>query len=181
MSTTHTPSAGTYAIDSTHTDVGFVVKHMMFAKVRGSFTGVTGTVDVQEDPTRSRVDVTIDAATFDSGNADRDTHVRSADFLDVENHPTITFRSESITQAGDHWKVTGPLTIKGVAQPVTLGLSYLGSGKDPWGNTKAGFSASTKIDREDFGITWNQAIEAGGVLVSKKVDIELDVQIAPVA
>ncbi len=171
-----TPEPGTYTIDPTHSEVSFVVRHMGFSKVRGGFTGVDGHIVVAEDPTASKVAAAVDAATFSSGAEDRDNHVRSADFLDVENHPQLTFASTSITPSGSDWSLTGDLTIAGTTQPVVFDLQYLGSGVDPWGGTRVGYSATTKINREDFGLTWNAVIEGGGVLVGKEVTIELDVQ-----
>lgn len=171
----------TWQIDPAHTAVEFAVKHMMFTTVRGRFKDVKGTIEADEqNPGRSRVNVEIAAASIDTGVADRDAHLRSADFLDVENHPTITFRSKRIEGAtkneGDHFKVVGDLTIRGKAIEVTLDSTYLGSGKDPWGNIKGGFEASTKIDRRQWGLTWNQALETGGILVANEIRIELQVQ-----
>ncbi len=172
------PETGTWAVDPAHTVVGFSARHLMAAKVRGSFTTFSGTIDVAEQPGDSSVEVTIDAASIDTGVADRDDHLRSADFLDVENHPTIEFRSTAVRERGDGYQVDGELTIRGIAKPVTLDLAYLGLVTDPWGNDKALFSASTEIDREQWGLTWNQALEAGGWLVGKKVKIEIEAQAA---
>ena len=171
----------TWQIDPTHSAVGFAVKHMMFTTVRGRFKDVKGTIEIDEQhPERSIVYVEIDAASIDTGVADRDAHLRSADFFDVENHPTITFRSRSIEGAtgndGDAFKVIGDLTIRGKSVEVTLDSAWLGSGKDPWGNTKGGAEANTKIDRRDWGLTWNQALETGGILVANDIRIEIQVQ-----
>lgn len=178
MTTTATlPKAGTWTIDASHSTVGFVAKHLVVSKVRGSFKSFSGTVTVAEPVEQSLVDVSIEAASISTGDEQRDGHVVSDDFLSVETFPAITFRSTSITGEGGDWKVTGELTIRDVTRPVTLDVDYLGVYTDPWGNEKAAFSASTEIDREAFGITWNQALETGGVLVGKTVKIELDVQL----
>ncbi|MDH3308662.1 MAG: YceI family protein [Acidimicrobiia bacterium] len=171
-----TPTPGTYSIDPTHTEVSFVVRHMGLSKVRGGFTGVSGTIEVAENPTDSKVDVTIDAATFDSGAPDRDTHVKSPDFLDVETHPSLTFASKNIAASTNGWSLAGDLSIAGVTKPVVLDMEFTGMGVDPWGGTRAAYSAVTKINREDWGLTWNALLEGGGVLVGKEVTIELDVQ-----
>ena len=176
-------TTNTWQIDPTHSAVEFSVKHMMFTTVRGRFRDVTGTITVDEqNPDRSNVEVEIAAASIDTGVADRDAHLRSADFLDVENHPTITFRSKRVEGAmkkeGDQYKVVGDLTIRGKKIEVTLGSTYLGTGKDPWGNIKGAAEASAKIDRREWGLTWNQALETGGILVSN--DIKIDVQVQAV-
>ena len=171
----------TWQIDAAHSAVEFAVKHMMFTTVRGRFKDVKGTIEVDEqNPDRSAVNVEIAAASIDTGVADRDAHLRSADFLDVENHPTITFRSKRVEGAmkkeGDRFKVVGDLTIRGKAMEVTLDSVYLGTGKDPWGNLKGGAEATTKLDRRDWGLMWNQALETGGILVANEVKIEVQVQ-----
>ena len=171
----------TWEIDAAHSAVEFAVKHMMFTTVRGRFKDVKGTIEVDEqNPDRSTVNVEIAAASIDTGVADRDAHLRSADFLDVENHPTITFRSKRIEGAmkkeGDRFKVVGDLSIRGKAIEVTLESTYAGSGKDPWGNIKGAAEASAKIDRRDWGLMWNQALETGGILVANEVRIEVQVQ-----
>ena len=171
----------TWTIDPTHTSVELAVKHMMFTTVRGRFKDVKGTIEVDEqNPDRSVVNVEIAAASIDTGSADRDAHLRSADFLDVENHPTITFRSKRVEGAakkeGDRFKVTGDLTIRGTTMEVTLESVYEGTGKDPWGGTRAGARAETRIDRRDWGLKWNQALETGGILVANEVKIEVELQ-----
>ena len=173
---TTVPEAGSYQIDPTHSSASFEVRHLGLSKVRGGFESFAGTVTVDEDPTASSVVVDLDAATFTTSNDDRDNHVRSAEFLDVENHPTLTYRSTAVRQEADGWKVDGELTVKGVSRPVTLDVEFEGAGQDPWGNGRIAFSASTEIDRGDWGINWNQALETGGVLVGKKVKIIIDVQ-----
>jgi polyisoprenoid-binding protein YceI len=182
MSSTKAPEAGTWAVDSAHTTIGVAARHLMFTKVRGSFKNFTGTILIGAQPGDSSVDVTIDAASIDTGVADRDGHMRSPDFLDVANHPTIEFRSTKVREVGqEHFEVDGSLTIRGVSRPVTLAMTYLGLVADPWGNQKAMFSAATEIDREDWGLTWNAPLEAGGWLVSKSLQVELEVQAAKAA
>lgn len=171
----------TWQIDPTHTAVEFAVKHMMFTTVRGRFKDLTGTIEVDEqNPDRSVVNVEIAAASIDTGVADRDAHLRSADFLDVENHPKLVFRSTRVEGAmkkeGDRFTVTGDLTIRGTTIPVTLDCTYEGTGKDPWGGTRGGARVTTRIDRRDWGLKWNQALETGGILVANEVRIEIEVQ-----
>jgi polyisoprenoid-binding protein YceI len=171
----------TWKLDPTHTAVEFAVKHMMFTTVRGRFKGVSGTIAIDErDPAKSRVDVDIDAASIDTAVADRDTHLRSADFLDVENHPKLSFRSRRVEGAharqGDRFRVVGDLEIRGKAIEVTLDCTFEGVGKDPWGGDRAGFAATTRIDRRDWGLMWNQALETGGILVANEVKIEIEAQ-----
>ncbi len=166
--------AGTWALDPTHSEVGFVARHLMVSKVRGSFTEVGGTVTVKDDVLDSVADVTIKTASVSSGTADRDGHLRSADFFDVETYPEMRFVSTSFT--GD--TLVGDLTIKDVTKPVTLDVDFNGVATDPWGNTKAAFEAEGEIDRTQWGLTWNAALEAGGVLVSEKIKLKLDVQLA---
>ncbi|MDP8969462.1 MAG: YceI family protein [Actinomycetota bacterium] len=170
------PDAGTYEIDPAHSVVEFVVRHLGLAKVRGRFNEFTGTIDVAEDIAQSSVRVTIQAASIDTRDADRDAHLRSADFLDADNHPTLEFRSTRLRQEGGDWLLDGELTVRGVTRPVTLEVEFEGAAKDPWGNTRLGFSADTTINREDFGLTWNQALETGGWLVGKDVKIELSTE-----
>ena len=178
---TAVPSAGIWKIDPAHSNVGFVARHLIVTKVRGMFADVEGEVRIGETPEASTVEVRIDAASIDSGSADRDTHLRSPDFLDVENHPHLTFKSTEVEVTGDRTlKVHGDLTIRDVTRPVVLDVEYEGLIQDPWGNAKAAFSARTEIDREEWGLTWNVALETGGVLVSRNVKIELDVQLGQV-
>jgi polyisoprenoid-binding protein YceI len=167
-----------YTIDSSHSAVSFSVRHMVFAKVRGHFNKWTAELAFDPaDPTKSSVAVEIDAASIDTREAQRDGHLKSPDFFDVEKFPRLTFRSKSVERAGDgHYKVTGALTIRDVSKDVVLDVEETGRGKDPWGNARVGFSAKATINRADFGLKWNQALEAGGVLVGEKVEIELDVQ-----
>ncbi|MFA9446828.1 YceI family protein [Egicoccus sp. AB-alg6-2] len=172
------PTTGTWVIDASHSSVEAIAKHLVVSKVRGRFSRFSGTVVIADQLENSTVDVTIEAASIDTNDEQRDGHLRGEDFLDVDNHPTLTFRSDRVKEAGDHYVVPGELTIRGVTRPVELEVEYLGLIKDPWGNDKAGFTASTTIDREDFGITWNAALETGGVLVGKTLKIEIDLQLA---
>ena len=167
-------TTGTWAIDPTHSEVGFVARHLMVTNVRGSFADVTGTVQVADDLTQSVATVTIATASVTTGTADRDGHLRSSDFFDVETHPQMTFRSTSFD--GD--TLTGDLTIKGVTKPVTLDVDFNGVATDPWGNDKAAFEATGELNRSDWGLTWNASLEKGGVLVSEKIKLVIDVQLA---
>jgi polyisoprenoid-binding protein YceI len=176
MDTITLPQVGTWSIDPTHSRIGFMAKHLMVTKVRGSFKDFSGTITVAEPIEKSSVSVEMAAASIDTGTADRDAHVKSGDFLDVENFPTITFSSTAVRQEGSDFRVDGDLTIVGVTKPVTLDVEFDGEATDPWGNTKAGFTASTTINREEWGLTWNAALESGGVLVSKDIKIEIEAQ-----
>jgi polyisoprenoid-binding protein YceI len=171
------PTAGTFTIDSAHTSVGFIARHLMVSKVRGSFTQVSGEIVVAEDPLASSVTVHIPAASIDTGVADRDNHLRSGDFLNAEKYPELTFRSIGLTQpSGEKFTLNGELTIRDATRQVALDVEFDGVAVSPWGQEVVAFTASTEIDREDFGITWNQALEAGGVVVGKKVKIELSIE-----
>jgi len=171
------PVAGTYQLDKAHTTVEFVARHLMITKVRGRFAEFGGTVHIAEVPEESSVEVTIDAASVDTNQDQRDAHLRSADFLDVEHHPTLAFQSTAVERGeDDHWKVTGDLTVVGVTRPVVLDVVFDGASTTPWGTQAVAFSASTEIDREDWGLTYNQALETGGVVVGKRVRIELNVE-----
>lgn len=167
-----------WTIDPQHSSVGFEVKHMMFSRVRGHFTTLDGTIELAEDGLEhSRVKTVVDAASIDTGQEDRDEHLRSADFFDVERFPTLRFESRSVEPSKDgRFKVTGDLEIRGVTREVQLDVVRLGSGTDPWGNERTGFRGSTTIDRRDFELTWNQALEAGGVLVGNDVRISVEIQ-----
>jgi polyisoprenoid-binding protein YceI len=171
----------TWQIDPAHSSIEFAVKHMMFTTVRGRFKDFKGTITADEQtPDASAVSVEIVASSIDTGAADRDAHLRSADFLDVENHPTITFRSTEVDgaakQEGDKFRVTGDLTIRGTTIPITLEAQYEGTGKDPWGGVRAGSRATGRLDRRDWGLKWNQALETGGILVANEVRVEIEVQ-----
>lgn len=165
-------------IDTTHSSADFTVRHMMVTNVRGSFSNIDGVINFDPaNPATSSVDVTIDVNSINTGVEDRDNHLRSADFFDIATYPSITFKSTNVDITGDDSaKVTGDLTIRDVTKSVVLDVEFLGQGGSPFGDTRAGFEASTKIDREAFGLTWNQALEAGGVLVGKDIKINLDVQ-----
>ena len=165
-------------IDTAHSGINFSIRHMLVSKVRGRFTKYTGRVDLDEtDLTRTQIDVGIDASSIDTGVADRDAHLRSADFFDVETWPELRFRSTRIENvSGERYRVVGELTIRDITREVALDVEYGGRAKDPWGNERVGFLATTSIDRKDFGLKWNQLLEAGGVLVGDRVDIELEVQ-----
>ncbi len=173
---TTVPAAGRYEIDPAHSSASFQVRHLGLSKVRGGFEAFTGTIEIADDVTQSAVEVSLDASSFSTGADDRDNHVKSADFLDVDNHPALTFRSTGVRQDGDDWKVDGELTVKDVTRPVTLDVEFEGAGDDPWGNGRIAFSAATEINRDDWGISWNQTLETGGVLVGKTVKITIDVQ-----
>src|SRR5690242_12351724 len=169
----------TWKIDPVHSVAEFKVKHMMMSNVKGQFTGVAGTLILDEsDVTKSSVDTTVDATTINTREADRDAHLKSADFLDVEKFPTLNFRSKRIVTEGDgELKVEGELTIHGVTRKVVFDVEGpTAPGKDPWGNTRIGLSATTKINRKDYGLTWNAVLETGGILVGDDVTITLDVQ-----
>jgi polyisoprenoid-binding protein YceI len=177
MSTTTTLNGlttGTWVIDPTHSEVGFVARHLMVTKVRGSFADVSGTVVVADDVEQSSADVVIKTASVTTGTADRDGHLRGADFFDVEVFPEMTFVSTSFD--GD--TLVGDLTIKSVTKPVTLDVSFNGVATDPWGNEKAAFEAQGDLNRTDWGLTWNANLEKGGVLVSEKIKLVIDVQLA---
>jgi polyisoprenoid-binding protein YceI len=171
------PAVGTYAFDASHTQVGFAVRHMAVSKVRGRFTTFEGTLVVAEDPTESSVNVTIDASSVDTRDENRDGHLRTNDFFDIANHPTWTFASTSIEADGPTgWKVTGDLTIRGTTKPVTLETTLEGVVQDPYGNHRVGFSATAEINRDDFGVSFNGVMEAGGLVVAKKVTIEIEAE-----
>ncbi len=167
---------GTWTIDPTHTRLGFVARHAMVTKVRGQFDEFAGTLVIDAaNPTASTAQVTVQLASINTGTPDRDAHLRSADFFDVENNKEMTFTSTTVKQDGDAFVMLGDLTIKGVTRPVELELEPTGVATDPFGNVRAGFEGETEISRKDFGLTWNVALEAGGVLVSDKIKIQLDV------
>lgn len=166
-----------WELDGAHSEVGFAVKHMMISTVRGQFTSFTGTFSLDpSDLEHASARGEIDAASITTGNEQRDAHLRSADFFDVENHPKITFETKRVERDGAKLRVTGDLTIRGVTNEVTLSGSVEGPAKDPWGSQRVGFELSGELDREAFGLKWNQALEAGGWLVAKKVKIEVALQ-----
>jgi polyisoprenoid-binding protein YceI len=167
---------GSYTLDPTHSRIGFVARHAMVTKVRGSFNEYEGSGYFDaDDPSRSRAEVTIKAASIDTRNADRDAHLRGNDFFDMETYPEIRFVATSVEPSGgDSYRVTGDLTIKGTTKPVTFEVDYAGTAVDPFGNTRVGFEGSTTVNRKDWGVSWNAALDAGGVLVSEKVVLEFE-------
>ncbi len=174
--TTLTNLSGDYTIDTAHSRIGFVARHAMVTKVRGQFADFAATVHVDtENPAASSAEVTINVESISTGSPDRDGHLRSADFFDVENYPTITFRSTDVQRDGQEWTITGDLTIKDVTKPVTIVFEETGSAVDPFGNTRVGFEGAVTVNRKDWGLTWNAALETGGVLVSEKVTLEFDI------
>jgi polyisoprenoid-binding protein YceI len=168
---------GEYTIDPTHTRIGFVARHAMVTKVRGAFNEFTGSARIDgENPERSTVELVIKAGSIDTRNADRDGHLRSNDFLKMDEYPEITFRSTGVQATGDdEYDVTGDLTVKGVTRPVTVPFTFEGQATDPFGNSRIGLEGRTTINRQDFGITWNAALETGGVLISDKIVLEFEV------
>lgn len=178
MATTQAPvSITTWKIDPSHSHIEFAVKHLMISTVKGRFSDVEGTINIAPyDPSKSSVNATIKAASIDTRTGQRDDHLRSADFLDAEKFPDLTFASTRITGDTDEFKVTGQLTIRGVTREITLDATQEGAGKDPWGGERIGFSAKTKLDRRDFGLVWNQAIETGGVVVGNEVKISIEIE-----
>ena len=171
------PAVGTYAIDQSHTQLGFMVRHMAVSKVRGRFTSFEGTLVVAEDPTQSSVNLTIDANSVDTRDENRDNPLRTNDFFDIANHPTWTYVTTSVVADGSAaWKVTGDLTIRGITKPVVLEATLEGVVQDPYGNHRVGFSATGEINREDFDVSFNGVMEAGGVVISKKVVLEIEAE-----
>ena len=172
---------GTWTIDAAHSSVAFSVKHLMISKVRGSFSGFSGTVTVPEDRLATTVEVTIDPATVNTADANRDAHLRNGDFFDAEQFPSWKFVSKSIRVDGNDYVLTGDLTMRGVTKPVDLEVEFEGVSKDPWGNIKAGFSAQGEVNRKDFGMEYNAALETGGVLIGEKVKLSFDIELAKAA
>jgi len=168
---------GTYAVDPTHSSIGAVARHLMVSKVRGEFTGFSGSIEVADDLADSVVSVEIDAATINTGATDRDKHLVSGDFLDVEQYPAITFVSTKVEPMGENsGSITGDLTIRNVTKAITLEVEFAGEAKDPWGGDRIVFSATGELAREDFGMTWNVPLDGGGILVSKTFKLEFEVQ-----
>ena len=168
--------SGAYTLDATHTRLGFSARHAMVTTVRGAFTSFEGTATVDTaNPANSKVELAIDVPSIETGVADRDGHLKSADFFDAENHPRISFSSTDVERDGDEWAITGDLTIKDVTKPVTIVFEETGSAQDPFGNLRVGFEGSATINRKDWGLTWNAALETGGVLVSEKVKLDFDI------
>ncbi|MGW4941083.1 YceI family protein [Actinoplanes sp. NPDC004185] len=169
------PAAGTYQLDAAHKRVGFVVRHLMVSKVRGNFAEADATITIAEDPLQSSVTASIVTASVQTGNVDRDNHLRTGDFFEAEKYPAITFRSTGIkSHSGAEFVLDGELTIKDVTKPVELVVEFEGATTSPYGQQVFGFSATTEIDREDWGLTYNMALESGGVMIGKKVKIEIE-------
>jgi polyisoprenoid-binding protein YceI len=177
VATIPTSLTGSYTIDPSHSRIGFVARHAMVTKVRGTFNQFEGSGHFDtEDPSKSSLELTIEAASIDTRNADRDAHLRSNDFFDMEQYPTISFVSTAVEPVdGEHYRVTGDLTIKDVSKSVSIDLEYTGAAVDPFGNQRIGLEGSTTVNRKDWGVNWNAALEAGGVLVSEKVTLEFEV------
>ncbi|MGH2819339.1 MAG: YceI family protein [Actinomycetota bacterium] len=172
---TRFPTAGTYGLDPAHTSLGFVARHLMVARVRGRFTRGTGTLHIGDSVEDSWAEAAIEASSIDTREEQRDGHLKSPDFLDVERYPELRFRTTGIEAvADDRYRVEGELTIKDVTRPIELDATFDGEVVDPWGNTRVAFSATAEVNREDWGMTWNVALETGGVMVSKKVNLEID-------
>ena len=167
---------GTWTIDPSHSDVSFTVRHMMISKVRGNFRTFEGTITTAEDITASAVSVSIDLSSIDTNSEQRDNHIRSADFFEVEKYPTMTFTSTSIKAKGDDWIITGDLTLKGITKSVDLATELSGFGPDAWGGYRAGFSAKTEISRNDFGVDIDMPLDGGGVVIGDKISISLDIE-----
>jgi len=175
MSTPTIP-AGRWTVDTVHSVIGFSVRHMMVSRVRGRFRSFTADIVTTDDPATASLSATVDVASVDTGDETRDNHLRTSDFFDIENHPTMTFTSTGIAGSGTDYELTGDLTIRGVTSPVTFDLEVGGVEKDPWGNTRAGFTATTSINRKDFGLEYNAVLETGGVMIGDKVDVEIDIE-----
>jgi polyisoprenoid-binding protein YceI len=177
MSTEALTTQSTWTVDPAHTNLEFAVKHLMISTVRGRFSDIAGTLLLDDErPENSTVDVTINVSSIDTRQPDRDAHLRSADFFDAERFPALRFKSRRIARSGTGFTMEGDLTIRGVARPVTLDVTHEGQARDPWGGQRAAYSATTKINRKDFGLTWNQALETGGFVVGDEVKITADVQ-----
>ena len=176
VETSTTPATGTYGIDASHSHVGFKVRHLVVGKTRGRFAEVDATITIADDPLASTLEVSVPLASVDTRDAGRDEHLRGEDFFDVANHPTMTFRSTGVRADGDDYLVDGELTVRGFTKPLTLEATFDGGAQDPWGGQRIAFTATGSVDREAFGLTWNQKLETGGVLVGKKVDIEIEAE-----
>ena len=170
-------ATGTWTVDPSHANVGFLARHLMVHKVRGLFNGVSGVIHIGDSAAESRVEATIQTASLDTRDPQRDGHLKSPDFLDVESWPEMKYSSRTIEDLGDaRYRAEGDLTIRDISRPVTLDATLEGTTADPWGNDRVAFSARGEIDREDWGMTWNVALESGGLLVSKKVQIEIEAE-----
>ncbi|MEO8266756.1 MAG: YceI family protein [Ilumatobacteraceae bacterium] len=167
---------GVWNVDPVHSSVGFIARHLMVTKVRGRFSGFTGTVTIAEDPLASKVEASVDIASIDTRDETRDGHLKSGDFFDSETYPTMTLVSTGIDKDGSDYVLHADLTIRGITKPVDFELEFEGVSGDPWGGTRAGFTAETEINRKDWGLEWNVVLETGGVMLGEKVKIQLDVQ-----
>lgn len=170
------PAPGTYALDGSHTNVGFTVRHLMVSKVRGRFENVEGSITIADAPEQSSVQVTVGLDSINTNDEGRDAHLRSADFFNAETHPTMEYASTAVRADGSDWVVDGNLTLNGITKPLTLKVEFEGATVDPWNNLRVGFSATGELDREEWGVSWNQSLETGGVLVGKTVKLELDAE-----
>ena len=175
MTTPEIPT-GSWSIDASHSEVGFSVRHLAVAKVRGNFETFEGSITIAEDPLQSSVQAEIDLSSINTRDANRDEHLRSGDFFNVETHPKMTFASTSVTPDGSDYQVVGDLTVAGTTKPVTLDLEFNGIGPDPWGGTRAGFSATTEISRKDYGIDFQIPMDGGGIVIGDKIKINLEVE-----
>jgi polyisoprenoid-binding protein YceI len=171
-------TTGTWAIDPAHSQVGFSVRHLMVSKVRGSFKKFSGSIVVPEDAAHTTVDVSVDMSSVDTGEPQRDQHLRSSDFFSIETYPTMEFKATSVSEKGGDYELAGDLTINGVTKPVTLDVEFNGVGPDPWGGTRAGFSAETEISRKDYGITFDIPLDGGGVTIGDRVKVLLEIEAA---
>jgi polyisoprenoid-binding protein YceI len=178
MATINDLAPGTWTVDTSHSRVGFVARHLMIAKTRGHFSNFSGTITVAEDRLASTVSATVELASVSTDDEKRDAHLKSADFFDVEKYPTMTFTTTGLKADGDDLVLLGDLTLHGVTGQVAFELEFEGVSKDPWGNTKAGFTAKAEINRKDWGLEWNAPLETGGVLIGEKVKIELEIEAA---
>lgn len=176
MSSLSDLTPGVWNVDAAHSSVGFIARHLMVTKVRGRFTAVTGTLTIAEDPLQSSVDATAEIGSVSTGDEGRDGHLKSADFFDADNYPTMHFVSTGIDKDGSDYVLHGDLTIKDVTKSVDFELEFEGVSPDPWGGTRAGFTAETDVSRKDWGLEWNMALETGGFVVGDKVKIQLDIQ-----
>ena len=176
MSSISELTPGTWNIDKAHSTVGFMARHLMITKVRGRFTDFTGSITVADDPQKSSVEATVQVASVSTGDANRDGHLKTGDFFDLEKYPTMLFASTAITAKGGDYALTGNLTIKDVTKPVTFELEFDGVSPDPWGGTRASFTATADINRSDWGVEFNMVLETGGLVISDKIQLTLDIQ-----
>lgn len=176
MSSLSELTPGTWNIDKTHSTLGFMARHLMITKVRGRFTDLVGAITVANDPLQSKVEATVQVNSVSTGDEKRDGHLKSGDFFELEKYPTMTFVSTDIVAKGGEYALTGDLTVKGITKPVTFDLDFDGVGPDPWGGTRASFSATTDILRSNWGVEFNMVLETGGVVISDKIQLTLDIQ-----